>query len=115
VSNPTQVNYKLPTTYDDNVTPLNPADIKQVNIGIRPKSGTSGTYPLRVVDVTFTADANGVSHEPLAAFGSLAPGDYVAAAETVMKAGGVSIWSTESAPFTIAPPVPNPPTAVSVS
>ncbi len=112
--NPTQVNYKLPTAYEDG-SPLLVTDIKQVNIGIRPKSGAIGVYPLTAMDVTFTADSGGVSHEPLAVFGSLAPGDYVAAAETVMKAGGVSIWSTESAVFIIAPPVPNPPTAVSVS
>ena len=112
--NPTQVNYKLPSTYDDG-SPLLVTDIKQVNIGIRPKTGTPGTYPLMAVDVTFTADGQGVSHEPLTVFGSLAPGDYVAAAETVMKAGGVSVWSAESAVFTIAPPIPNPPTAVSVS
>lgn len=114
MANPTQVNYKLPSTYDDN-SPLLASDIKQVNIGVRPANGTPGTYPFNVLDITFTADANGISHEPLAAFGLLAPGSYVAAAETVMKAGGVSVWSTESAPFTIAPPVPNPPTAVSVS
>lgn len=112
--NPKQINYTLPTTYDDG-SALSVADIKQVNIGIRPKNGTPGVYPLNAVDVTFTADAQGVSHEALSVFGSLAPGDYVAAAETVMKAGGVSVWSTESAPFTIAPPTPLPPTAVSVS
>lgn len=114
MANPKQVNYKLPTTYDDG-SALDPADIKQVNIGIRPVSGTPGSYPITVSDITFTADADGISHEPLAAFGVLVPGDYVAAAETVMKAGGISVWSTESATFTIAPPVPNPPTAVSVS
>jgi hypothetical protein len=114
MSNPKQVNYALPSTYDDG-SPLLVTDIKQVNIGIRPKAGIVGTYPLMVVDITFTADAQGISHEPLAAFGSLAPGDYIAAAETVMKAGGTSIWSTESAVFTIAAPIPNPPTAVSVS
>lgn len=112
--NPVQVNYKLPTTYDDG-SALLVSDIKQVNIGIRPANGTPGVYPMTAVDVTFTADSSGVSHEPLAAFGSLAPGQYIAAAETVMKAGGVSVWSTESAPFTIAPPVPSPPTGVSVS
>lgn len=112
--NPTQVNYKLPTTYDDG-SPLLVSDIKQVNIGVRPATGASGVYPMTIADITFTADSSGVSHEPLAAFGLLAPGTYVTAAETVMKAGGVSVWSTESAPFTIAPPVPNPPTAVSVS
>lgn len=112
--NPTQVNYKLPTTYADG-SPLVASDIKQINIGIRPAKGTPGVYPMTVVDVTFTADANGISHEPLAAFGSLASGDYIAAAETVMKAGGESVWSSESPAFTIAPPIPNPPTAVSVS
>ncbi len=112
--NPKQINYVLPSTYDDG-SALSVADIKQVNIGIRPKTGTAGTYPLTAIDVTFTPDAQGVSHETLAVFGSLAPGDYIAAAETVMKAGGVSVWSTESAPFTIAPPIPSPPTAVSVS
>lgn len=111
---PTQVTYKLPTTYDDG-SPLLAGDIKQVNVGIRPKSGAAGTYPIVAVDVTFTADAQGISHEPLAVFGNLAPGDYITAAQTVMKAGGVSVWSTESAPFTVAPPIPNPPTAVSVA
>lgn len=114
MANVTQVNYKLPSTYDDG-SPLLTSDIKQVNIGIRPKSGTAGTYPLMAVDVTFTADAQGVSHESLSVFGSLAPGDYIAAAETVMKAGGISVWSAESAVFTIAPPIPNPPSLVSVS
>lgn len=114
MANPTTFNYKLPTQRVDG-TAINASDIKQVNLGIRPKTGTAGTYPLQVIDTTFTADAGGISHEPLAAFGMLAVGDYIAAAQAVTKDGGVSDWSAESPVFTIEPVKPNPCTAVTVS
>lgn len=113
MANPTQVKYQLPRTYD-NDAPLSPADIAQIELGIRPESGTRGVYPLTANDVTFEADENGISAEPLSAFGMLAPGSYVAAGRTRTKAGAVSEWSEESAAFTIAPPVPKPPFALSV-
>lgn len=104
-----QANYKLDLTYVDN-KPINPADIKQVNLGIRPKSGTPGTYPNIIHDVTFQADATGFSHEDI----ELGPGDWMIAAQLEMKSGAISDWSAEAAksvPF----PKPNPPQQVSVS
>lgn len=115
MTNPTRVTYRLPVEYADSPAPLNPDDIAQVNLGIRPESGTPGVYPLTAADVTFAADSDGVSAEALSAFGMLAPGRYVAAGQTVMKAGGISVWSEESPVFTIAPPTPNPPSALFAS
>jgi hypothetical protein len=114
MANPTRVTYRLPTGYKDSTAPLTPADIASVDLGIRPDTAPAGVYPLTASDVTFTADANGISAEPLSAFGMLSPGRYVAAGRTRTKSGGVSDWSTESDVFTIAPPTPNPPTALSV-
>lgn len=119
MANPTKVTYKLPVEYVAELgkpaQALNPADIKQVNLGLRPASGTPGVYPVQFVDVTFTADANGVSAEALDSFGMIAPGDYRVAGQTVMKSGAVSKWSEESAVFSITPPEPNPPTDFSVA
>lgn len=114
MANPTKITYKLPTAYVGDA-PLPVADIQSVDLGLRPASGTAGTYPLTATDVTFTADAQGISTEPLAAFGMLSPGSYVAAGRTRTKAGGVSTWSVESPPFTIEPPVPNPPSNFGVA
>jgi hypothetical protein len=116
VANPTIVSYKLPTssTPETGNVPIAVADIKQINIGIRPKSGVAGTYPMQAVDVTIVPAADGFSTEPLAVFGLIQPGDYFVAAQTVLKAGGVSVWSVE-APFTIAQLIPNPPTALSAA
>lgn len=81
--------------------------------------GTPGTYPYTFTDITFQADANGISHEPLDSFGTLPPGVYVPAAQVVMKdvngvAGGVSDW-TEGTEFTQPAPKPDPITGVAVS
>lgn len=116
---PTQLNYRLPKFYSDNVTLIDPANIKQIDLGIRPKGGTPGVYPTVVADVTFTPDAQGLSHESLASF-SLAPGLYIASARAVMKpvngvAGGISDWAPESAEFPMESPKPNPPTEVTAS
>lgn len=115
MANPTRVTYRLPTGYADSDAPLRVEDIAQMELGIRPADGVPGTYPLTATDVTFEADASGISTEPLAAFGMLAPGRYVAAGRTRTKAGAVSVWSDESPVFTIEPPTPNPPSALSAS
>lgn len=113
-----QFNYKLPPQYVGGA-PLNPADIKQVNLGVRLKSGTAGTYPYGFTDVTFQADSSGISHEALDSFGALPPGTYIPAAQVVMKdvngvPGGVSDWQ-EGVEFPVPAPKPNPPTGVAVS
>lgn len=112
MANPKNFNYTVPTE-DVDGNPIALADIKQINLGLRPKSGTAGVYPIQFVDTTFLP-TSGRSGEPLAAFGLLAPGEYVPSAQAVLKAGGISEWAVEGASFLIEPPVPKAPTAVSV-
>lgn len=92
--------YRLPPTYTDG-RPLNPQDIQQINLGLRKVTDPPGVYPYWIIDITFEADADGISHEPLSAFGAVPAGSYVAAAQAQLKTGVVSAWSNESAPFSI--------------
>lgn len=109
MANPTKVRYRIPTSNTDG-SPLAVGDIKQIDIGL---GMTTGQYPSIFSDSTFTPAADGFSDEPLSRFGVLAPGTYFLAARTVSKQGIMSAWSAETT-FTIEPPIPNPPTALSV-
>lgn len=97
---PTDISYQLPTEYvpDENgqTRLINPADFDRVELGIRLASeGAPGVYKVIIPDVSIQPDSAGLSHEPLASFGVLAPGDYRIAARAVMKAGGISAWAEE--------------------
>lgn len=110
MANPTKVFYRLPTTYEDG-QPIALDAIERIDLGI---GTTAGAYPLVAPDITFEPDGDGVSFEPLAAFGLLAPGNYFVAGKTVTKLGRESEWS-EAFAFVIEAPKPNPPTALSVA
>lgn len=110
MANPTRVKYQIPTSNTDG-SPLAISDIKQIDIGL---GTTTGQYPTIFADTTFTPDGDGFSDEPLSRFGNLAPGTYFLAARTVSNQGIMSAWS-EQVSFTVEPPVPNPPTALSVA
>lgn len=110
MANPTTVNYRLPASYEDG-QPITIDAIERIDLGI----GTAaGTYPLVAPDITFEPDGDGVSFEPLAAFGLLVPGSYFIAGKTVTKLGRESEWSEPFA-FVIEAPKPNPPSALSVA
>lgn len=109
MANPTTVSYRLPTNYETGEA-LTIDHIERIELGI----GTeAGVYPLIAPDVTFEPDGDGISTEPLEAFGLIAPGAYFVAGRTVAKNGRTSEWS-EAAAFTIEAPKPNPPSALSV-
>jgi hypothetical protein len=110
MANPTRVQYRIPTSNTDG-TPLAAADIRQIDLGL---GTTSGQYPTIVADTTFAPGENGLSDEALSRFGVLPPGTYFLAARTVSRQGIMSAWS-EQVSFTVEPPVPNPPEALSVS
>jgi hypothetical protein len=83
---------------------LNPGEVTGYNIGIRPASGTAGTYPTVILipnagATTTTQTLN------------LPAGNYLAAAQAVGPTD--SAWSVE-VPFTVAG-VPNPPTGLTVT
>lgn len=96
-----------PTSNTDG-SPLQAGEVTGYTIGIRPASGTAGTYPI-------TANVPGADavKEAVSAIGTmLQPGDYAAA---IQSAGPVpSAWSSEIQ-FEIAQPQPNPPTDFTVA
>lgn len=100
MSNPTKFNITDATTNVDG-TPIAAGEVTGFQIGVRPASGTAGTYPM-LTPVAATATT-----EPLASLSTLlVAGDYAAA---IMSLGPVnSAWSKEVT-FTLTPPVPNPP------
>jgi hypothetical protein len=106
MANPTKLSWVDPTTNVDG-SAIASGEITGYQIGVRPSSGTAGTYPM-LTPVTATATS-----EPLASLSTiLVPGSYAAA---IMALSAVnSVWSTEVT-FTIVPPQPNPPTGFSVS
>ena len=84
-------------------TAITAGEVTGYQIGVRPSSGTPGTYPV----LTSIAGSTATS-EPLTSLSSvLAPGAYAAAIQAVGPVN--SAWSAEIS-FTIAPPTPNPPT-----
>lgn len=101
MANITQLTWADATTNLD-TTPITAGEITGYQIGVRPSTGTAGTYPI-LTPVAATATT-----EPLANLSQvLLPGKYAAA---IMSLGPVnSNWSTEYT-FTLTAPQPNPPT-----
>lgn len=105
--NPTQFNWVDPTKNTDG-TAITAGEVTGYQIGVRPSTGTPGTYPVLTPIASPTATS-----EPLASLSSvLAPGSYAAAIQTVGPVN--SAWSSEIT-FAIAPPTPNPPSGFTVS
>lgn len=77
-------------------------------IGIRPSTGTAGTYPINSPAISATA----VSEAVAAISTSLVAGDYAASIMSVGPAN--SAWSPEVT-FTIALPVPQPPSSFTLA
>jgi hypothetical protein len=99
-----------PTTNTDG-SPIQSGEITGYNVGIRSTTAagsTAGTYPI-VAQVAGATAAN----EAVSAIGTvLKPDTYAAAIQSVGPVN--SAWSAEIE-FTIAQPVPNPPTDFSVA
>lgn len=106
MSNPTQFTWVDPTLNTDG-SAVTPGEITGYTIGVRPSTGTAGTYP-----VTLAAPAGATSALLSAISPPLTSGAYAAAikADTAVT---TSAWSTE-ADFTLVE-VPNPPTGFTVS
>ena len=96
------VSWVIPTTNVDG-SAIAAGEITGFTIGIRPASGTAGTYPTTQAVPNAAATTAAVSL-------NLPAGSYFVA----VQADGPqnSAWSTE-VPFTLAP-IPNPPTGVVV-
>ena len=106
MANPTNVNWVDPTANVDG-SPLAAGEITGYEVGVRASSGTAGTY---------TSTANVPATVTTCALSALSPalpnGGTFAVAVRALAATD-SAWSTE-ADFTLVPPAPLPPTAVSV-
>jgi hypothetical protein len=96
-----------PTTNTDG-SPITTGEITGYQIGVRPSTGSAGTYPVTVAvsGPTTTSEALSAITPPLT------PGSYAAAIRSVGPTD--SAWSNE-ATFTIAAPVPSAPTGFAVS
>ena len=100
MTSPTTFTWTDPTTNVDG-SPIAAGEITGYEIGVRPSTGTVGTYPTRT---PVTGGAT-VSEAFSAIAGTLQPGSYAAA---VCALGAVnSAWSNEVT-FTIAAPPPTP-------
>jgi len=98
----------IPAIKNTDGSALQTGEITGYHLGVRPSSGTVGTYPVLAPVVGATAVS-----EPLTALASvLVPGDYAAAVRSEGPTN--SAWSAEFA-FTIAQPVPNPPTGFTIA
>ncbi len=101
MSNPTKFTWTDPTTNVDG-SAITTGEVTGYSIGVRPSTGTAGTYPV----LTAVAGATATSEAYSALSSVLAPGNYAAAIQTVEPVN--SAWSAEIT-FTIAAPVPSPP------
>lgn len=101
--NPTQFQWVDPTTNTDGST-ITTGEVTGYQIGVRLASGTPGQY---LVTTQFVPGAASTTEVFSSLSAVLAPGDYAAAIQTVGPTN--SVFSTETT-FTIAAPVPNPPT-----
>lgn len=107
MSNPSKFTWTDPTTNTDG-TALASGEITGYIVGVRPASGTAGTYPS-----TLTAPAGSTSALLSALAPALALGTYFAAVQTESTTNGPSAWSAEVS-FTLVI-APNPPSAFAVS
>ena len=101
VMNPTKATWIEPTNPDG--TAIASGEITGYTLGIRPSSGTAGTYPT-TVPVTGATTLT-------VALPALVSGSYMASVQAIGP--NISAWSAE-VPFTISE-VPNAPTGLTVS
>ena len=107
MANPTTITWDDPTTNVDG-SPIAAGEITGYTVGVRPNNGTIGTYPF----TGQVADPAGTKELISALSTILSPGIYFVA---VQSNGPVnSAWSPEVT-FTIAAPVPNPPSGLKVA
>lgn len=109
---PKSVTLTLPTQNTDGST-ITDGEIVDVQVGF----GTStGNYTLIADDTAFATQTQaGVVTIPWGALNeNLGNGTWFAAARVKTADGVVSAWSNEAS-FTIAPPIPNPPTGFTVA
>ncbi len=109
---PTKVTLTLPTQNTDGTT-IASGELVDVQVGF---GTSSGNYTLIADDTAFaTQTQNGVVTIPWASLNeNLGNGTWFAAARVKTADAAVSAWSNEAS-FTIAPPVPNPPTSFGVA
>jgi hypothetical protein len=98
--------YDLPTQNTDG-SALAPSQIAKFQIGL---GTTPGAYTVIKDDLTLEAAKQTT---PFSLIGTLAYGQWYAAARTVSKDGKVSNWSNETA-FVLEAPTPEPPSNFSV-
>jgi hypothetical protein len=105
MANPVTFKWSIPTTNTDG-SAVTAGEITGFNLGVRPSTGTAGTYPILTAISSATATS-----EPLASLSTiLVAGSYAAAIQTTGPTN--SAFSTEIT-FTIAAPVPTAPTGFS--
>ncbi|MDR5726729.1 MAG: hypothetical protein RB191_04590 [Terriglobia bacterium] len=107
MTNPTKFLWTDPTTNVDG-SPIAAGEITGYQIGVRPASGTAGTYPM----LTPVAGATATSEAFTALSSLLVPGSYAAA---ILAVGPVDSAYSAEVNFTIAPPVPSAPTNFGVA
>jgi hypothetical protein len=89
-------------------TPLLASEVTGFQIGVRPAAGTPGAYPM----LTAVTNAAATSEAFTSLSTLLVPGSYAAAIQSV---GPVNSAFSPEITFTIAAPIPAPPTGFSVS
>jgi hypothetical protein len=106
MTNPVKFTWTDPTVNTDG-SAITAGEITGYQIGVRPSTGTAGTYPL----LTAVAGATATSEAFTSLSTILAPGSYAAAIQAIGPSN--SGWSSEIT-FSIAAPIPSPPSAFSV-
>jgi hypothetical protein len=107
MSNPTTFTWTDPTKNVDG-TAISAGEITGYSIGVRPSTGTAGTYSI----VTPVASATATSEALSSLSTILTPGSYAAAIQTIGPVN--SAWSTEIT-FTIVAPTPSAPTGFGIA
>lgn len=108
-----ELSFKLPTTYDDNVTPLPAGAITDIAIQVGNTAG--GPYTKTIKDTSLTPDANGLCVYPLASLGvDLTKPTYATLLTEITGPGGTTIDSVASAEVGFQNLAPAAPTGVSV-
>jgi len=107
-----RISFVLPTTYNDNTTPLPASAITDIAILVGNTSG--GPYTKTVKDTTLTPDSTGVCHYPLASLGVDLTKPTYAVLETEVTGPNGVIDSIQTAEVGFQNLAPNPPSAVSV-
>jgi len=108
-----RISFKVPTTYDDDTTPLPLSSIQDIAILVGPTSG--GPYTKNIKDANLTPDADGFCTYPLASLGvDLTKPNYAVVQTEITGPGGTVIHSMTSEEIGFQNLAPNPPSAVSV-